>query len=42
MSQSPTPIRRGADARDTEAFAKQIAASLLTQNDAPQPVSPVP
>lgn len=41
MSQSPTPIRRGADARDTEAFAKQIAASLLTQNDAPQPVSPV-
>ena len=37
MSQSPTPIRR-----DTEAFAKQIAASLLTQNDAPQPVSPVP
>ena len=42
MSQSPAPIRRGADARDTEAFAKQIAASLLTQNDAPQPVSPVP
>lgn len=42
MSQSPTPIRRGADARDIEAFAKQIAASLLTQNDAPQPVSPVP
>ena len=42
MSQSPTPIRRGADARDTEAFAKQIVASLLTQNDAPQPVSPVP
>ena len=42
MSQSPTPIRRGADARNTEAFAKQIAASLLTQNDAPQPVSPVP
>ena len=42
MSQSPTPIRRGADARDTEAFAKQIAASLLTQNDALQPVSPVP
>ena len=42
MSQSPTPIRRGADARDTEAVAKQIAASLLTQNDAPQPVSPVP
>ena len=42
MSQSPTPIRRGADARDTQAFAKQIAASLLTQNDAPQPVSPVP
>lgn len=42
MSQSPTPIRRGADARDAEAFAKQIAASLLTQNDAPQPVSPVP
>ena len=42
MSQSPTPIRRGADARDTEAFAKQIAASLLTQNDAPQPVFPVP
>ena len=42
MSQSPTSIRRGADARDTEAFAKQIAASLLTQNDAPQPVSPVP
>ena len=42
MSQSPTPIRRGADARDTEAFAKQIAASLLTQNYAPQPVSPVP
>ena len=42
MRQSPTPIRRGADARDTEAFAKQIAASLLTQNDAPQPVSPVP
>ena len=42
MSQSPTPIRRGADARDTEAFAKQIHASLLTQNDAPQPVSPVP
>ena len=39
---SPTPIRRGADARDTEAFAKQIAANLLTQNDAPQPVSPVP
>lgn len=39
MSQSPTPIRRGADARDTEAFAKQIAANLLTQNDAPQPVS---
>lgn len=42
MSQSPTSIRRGADARDTEAFAKQIAANLLTQNDAPQPVSPVP
>ena len=42
MSQSPTPIRRGADARDTEAFAKQIAARLLTQNDAPQPVSHVP
>ena len=42
MSQSPTPIRRGAEARDTEAFAKQIAANLLTQNDAPQPVSPVP
>lgn len=42
MSQSPTPIRRGADARDTEAFAKQIAANLLTQNDAPQPISPVP
>lgn len=42
MSQSPTPIRRGADARDTEAFAKQIAANLLTQNDAPQPVSPAP
>ena len=42
MSQSPTPIRRDADARDTEAFAKQIAANLLTQNDAPQPVSPVP
>ena len=42
MSQSPTPIRRGADARDTEAFAKEIAANLLTQNDAPQPVSPVP
>ena len=42
MSQSPTPIRCGADARDTEAFAKQIAASLLTQNDAPQSVSPVP
>ena len=42
MSQSPTPIRRGADARDTEAFDQQIAASLLTQNDAPQPVSPVP
>ena len=42
MSQSPTPIRRGADVRDTEAFAKQIAANLLTQNDAPQPVSPVP
>ena len=42
MSQSPTPIRRSADARDTEAFAKQIAANLLTQNDAPQPVSPVP
>ena len=42
MSQSPTPIRRGADARDTEAFAKQIAANLLTQNDAPQPVPPVP
>ena len=42
MSQSPTPIHRGADARDTEAFAKQIAANLLTQNDAPQPVSPVP
>ena len=42
MSQSPTPIRRGADARDTEAFANQIAANLLTQNDALQPVSPVP
>lgn len=42
MSQSPTPIRRSADARDTEAFAKQIAANLLIQNDAPQPVSPVP
>ena len=42
MSQSPTPIRRGADARDTETIAKHIAASLLTQNDAPQPVSPVP
>ena len=42
MSQSPTPIRRGADARDTEAFAKQIAANLLTQNDTLQPVSPVP
>ena len=42
MSQSPTPIRRGADARDTEAFAKQIAANLLTQNDALQPASPVP
>ena len=42
MSQSPTPIRRGADARDTEAFAKQIAANLLTQNDALHPASPVP
>ena len=42
MSQSPTPIRRGADARDTEAFAKQIAANLLPQNDALQPVFPVP
>ena len=42
MSQSPTPLRRGADARDTEALAQQIAANLPTQNDAPQPVSPVP
>ena len=29
MSQTPTPIRRGDAARDTEAFAKQIAANLL-------------
>ena len=38
----PPDAHKSADARDTEAFAKQIAASLLTQNDAPQPVSPVP
>ena len=38
----PPDAHESADARDTEAFAKQIAASLLTQNDAPQPVSPVP
>ena len=38
----PPDAHESTDARDTEAFAKQIAASLLTQNDAPQPVSPVP
>ena len=38
----PPDAHESADARDTEAFAKQIAANLLTQNDAPQPVSPVP
>ena len=39
MSQTPTPIRRGDAARDTEAFAKQIAANLLeTENQqAPAP-----
>ena len=42
MSQSPTPIPPRADARDTEAFAKQIAASLLTQNDAPAACLPCP
>ena len=40
MSQTPTPIRRGDAARDTEAFAKQIAANLLTP-DENQP-SPAP
>ena len=41
MSQSPTPIRRGDAARDTEAFAKQIAANLL-DGDAQQTPSPAP
>ena len=40
MSQTPTPIRRGDAARDTEAFAKQIAANLLTPDES-QP-SPAP
>ncbi len=40
MSQSPTPIRRGDAARDTEAFAKQIAANLLDSEK--QAVSPAP
>ncbi len=40
MSQTPTPIRRGDAARDTEAFAKQIAANLLTSETGQQPVSP--
>ena len=40
MSQTPTPIRRGDAARDTEAFAKQIAANLLTPDET-QP-SPAP
>ena len=40
MSQSPTPIRRGDAARDTEAFAKQIAANLLDGEQ--QAVSPAP
>ena len=41
MSQSPTPIRRGDTARDTEAFAKQIAANLLDAENQ-QAVSPAP
>lgn len=41
MSQSPTPIRRGDAARDTETFAKQIAANLL-DGDAQQTPSPAP
>ena len=40
MSQTPTPIRRGDAARDTEAFAKQIAANLL--DGEAQAVSPAP
>lgn len=40
MSQTPTPIRRGDAARDTEAFAKQIATNLL--DGEAQAVSPAP
>ena len=40
MSQTPTPIRRGDAARDTEAFAKQIAANLL--DGEAQAASPAP
>ena len=36
MSQTPTPIRRSTD-RDTEAFAKQIAANVLNADDSPAP-----
>ena len=41
MSQTPTPIRRGDAARDTEAFAKQIAANLLETGNqqAPAPAT---
>ena len=46
MSQTPTPIRRGDAARDTEAFAKQIAANLLEtgnqQAPAPAPDAKAP
>ena len=36
MSHTPTPIRRSTD-RDTEAFAKQIAANVLNADDSPAP-----
>ena len=46
MSQTPTPIRRGDAARDTEAFAQQIAANLLEtgnqQAPAPAPDAKAP
>ena len=45
MSQTPTPIRRGDAARDTEAFAKQIAANLLdgeARADSPAPEAAKP
>ncbi len=41
MSLSPTPIRRGDAARNTEAFAKQIAANLLDAENQ-QALSPAP